>query len=262
MLFVSLVEANLTTRLLGREIEYLPFTDSTNDDLWELHETREAAEGQVVVTDRQRAGRGRGGRPWFSGPDLGLPFSVLLNPEAPKQQWGLLALAMGVAVVDALSTVAGVQARLKWPNDIMHEGKKLGGILAETRAAGAGIAAVIGVGLNVNEQVTDFPEEFHASASSVRMICGAPVQRELLLAAILNQFETLYRGEPAAVVPLWLNRCAHLQKPVRFSLRDPLGPPGHGWIEGIFSGMNPLGQAEINVGGEIRVISAADVQLL
>ena len=112
MLFVQLIQANLTTRSLGREITYYPFTDSTNADLWELLAEDEAVPGQMVVTDHQKAGRGRQGRAWFSAPDLGLPFSVLIQPQLPTDRLGLLSLAAGVAAVDALAAME-VAAKLK-----------------------------------------------------------------------------------------------------------------------------------------------------
>ncbi len=251
VLFVNLIQAQLTTRRLGREISYARFTDSTNADLWELLDEGDAVAGQVAVTDHQRAGRGRHGRPWFSAPDLALPFSVLLEPELPPERLGLLSLAMGVAVVDAVAAEQ-VDARLKWPNDILVEQRKLGGILAESRTVDGRLLVVLGTGLNVNEQATDFPEELHAGAVSLRMLKGVPVQRELLLAGVLNRFEALESGGLDDVTGLWEERCAHLEEPVRVQ-----GPDGE--LAGRFLGLDDVGHARLDVDGRTEVVSAGDM---
>lgn len=251
MLFISLIEANLTTRHLGRAITYYPFTGSTNDDLWELLEAGEAVKGQLVITDHQRAGRGRRGRTWSAAPGLGLTFSVLLRPELPARRLGLLALAAGIAVVDALAA-DDVTARLKWPNDILAEGRKLGGILIESRLAEGAPAVVLGIGLNVNEQRDDFPDEIREGAIAVRQVRQVPVQRELLLARLLNRLEELTTDDLQAVTALWQDRCAHLGQRVRFHDGEEL-------VEGKFRGLTADGQGEIEVGDEVRLVTAGEL---
>ncbi len=251
MLSVRHIQSNLTTRQLGREITYVPFTDSTNDDLLALVDAGRALPGQVVVTDDQRSGKGRHGRRWHCGPGLGLPFSMLLHIGLPAERLGLLALAAGVAVADVLSA-HGVAARLKWPNDILVEDRKLGGILAESRMRGKEQLVVLGVGINVNEQLTDFPEELHPTAVSVHMALGEPVQRELILAHILNRLEQLLDGNFDEIVSLWLARCAHLGQPVRYH-----GP--HGPVEGRFTGVDETGRGILEVAGSTRLVAAGDL---
>ena len=253
MLTVGLVQPRLTTSFIGREITYYPSTGSTNADLWALVDGGQAVPGQVVITDEQRSGKGRQDRRWFSAAELGLTFSALLRPELPPERLGLLSLGMGVAVVDALA-LEGVKARLKWPNDIVWEGRKLGGILAESRMTDEGPVVVIGVGINVNEQITDFPEELHPAAVSVYMLLGKPIQRELLLAGILNRFEELLEDSLDDVTSYWQERCDHLGHPVRFH-----GPDGR--LEGRFTGVNPAGQGLIEIGAEIHEVTAGDLDL-
>ncbi len=250
MLFVQLIQANLTTRILGREITYYPFTDSTNADLWELLAEGDAVPGQVVVTDHQKAGRGRQGRTWFAAPDLGLPFSVLIRPQLPADRLGLLSLAAGVAVVDALAAMA-VATKLKWPNDIVVEQGKLGGILAESRTVSGQQMVVLGVGLNVNEQPADFPRELEA-VSSARIVVGTPLQRELLLAGVLNRLEQLLDAGVDDVPQLWQERCAHLDAEVRFQGAE--GP-----ARGRFLGVDASGRATIEVDGQAIPVSAGDL---
>ncbi|UCH64177.1 MAG: biotin--[acetyl-CoA-carboxylase] ligase [Fidelibacterota bacterium] len=253
MLTISLVQPRLTTSFIGREITYYPSTGSTNTDLWALVDSGEAMPGQVVITDDQQSGRGRQGRRWFSAAGLGLTFSIFLSPKLPQERLGLLSLGMGVAVADALE-LENVKARLKWPNDIVWEGHKLGGILAESRMTDEGPAVVIGTGINVNEQITDFPEELHSAAVSVYMVLGRPIQRELLLASTLNRFEELLKDCLDDVTSFWQERCDHLGYPVRFD-----GPDGR--LEGRFTGVNPAGQGLIEIGSEIHELSAGDLDL-
>ncbi len=262
MLFINLIEANLTTRRVGRAMTYYPFTDSTNDDLWELLDDGEARSGQLVITDHQKAGRGRRNRTWAAAPGLGLTFSLLLYPDlsrflrdpakaGPLERLGLIALAAGVAVVDAL-VLDEVTAQLKWPNDILAEGRKLGGILIESRLVDNAPVVVLGIGLNVNEQAADFPEELRAVAQSVRLVRQSPVQRELLLARLLNRLEALITTGLDEVVPLWLDRCAHRDGLVRFHVSGHI-------LEGQFRGIDAEGNGEIEVQGETRVITAGDL---
>jgi BirA family biotin operon repressor/biotin-[acetyl-CoA-carboxylase] ligase len=252
MLSVKLIQANLSAQELGGEITYYPVTDSTNADLWEMVEQKEASAGQVVVTDDQRTGRGRQGRSWFSAPGLDLTFSVLIYHDLPMERSGLLALGVGVAVVDALE-MAGLQAGLKWPNDILVNRRKLGGILAESRKVDNRSAVVLGIGLNMNEELTDFPEELQPAAVSARMELGHIVQRETILARSLNRLEELIIADMEGVPELWQKKCDHLGEVVRFHGSEDL-------IEGIFLGVDQTGGGILEIGDRVRVITAGDLE--
>src|SRR5262249_34644618 len=137
---------------LWREVRVVEETGSTNADL--LAEAQAGArEGLVLVAEAQTAGRGRMGRRWISPPRRSLPFSVLLRPAVPAGLLGWLPLLAGVAVASALERTAGVDARLKWPNDVLADGAKLAGILAERW----GSAIVVGTGINVLQQRGELP---------------------------------------------------------------------------------------------------------
>ncbi|MFZ5851832.1 MAG: biotin--[acetyl-CoA-carboxylase] ligase, partial [Actinomycetota bacterium] len=135
-----------------RELRVVAETGSTQADL-ALAAQGGAGEGLVLVAERQRAGRGRLDRSWVSPPRAGLTFSVLLRPGPPEARWGWLSLLGGVAVAVAVQRVTGVAAAVKWPNDVLVEGRKLAGVLAE-RVAGA---VVLGVGLNVSQAAGELP---------------------------------------------------------------------------------------------------------
>src|SRR6516225_3402785 len=132
---------------LWREIEVVPSTGSTNADLL-ARALRGQPEGVLLAAEEQTAGRGRMGRTWVSPPCAALTFSLLLHPAVPPARRGWLSLLAGVAVAAAVADVTGVEARLKWPNDVLAGEGKLAGILAEA----AGDAVVVGIGLNVSTE--------------------------------------------------------------------------------------------------------------
>ena len=168
-----------------RAVEVTGLTGSTNADLLE-RAAGGAPEGSVLVAEAQTAGRGRMGRAWISPPGAGLMFSVLLRPEAvPPARRGWIPLLAGVAIASAVAAVAGLDARLKWPNDVLVGDKKLAGILAE-QAAGA---IVVGVGLNVSTRRDELPAE---TATSLAIEGAARTGRQELLGAALGELERRY----------------------------------------------------------------------
>ena len=190
-MFINLIQTNLTTTVLGKKIEHYTWTESTNDDAWELIEEG-AAEGTVVITDKQTAGKGRAGRNWVTTPGKSLTASLILNPAVNSRLSGWFSLLTGVAVVDALIEL-GLESKLKWPNDIMVSVRKLGGILCESRVKGKTLEwVVIGIGLNINELENELPKELQAT--SFFMEKSSSTQRELVLANILNHLEPLYNS--------------------------------------------------------------------
>jgi BirA family transcriptional regulator, biotin operon repressor / biotin---[acetyl-CoA-carboxylase] ligase len=167
----------------GCEIVRLGVVDSTQAVAFALAE-RGAADGTVVVADSQRAGRGRESRRWHDEPGASLLCSILVRPRVPPAQWPLLSLVTGVAVAHALRRGAGVAARLKWPNDVVVEGRKLAGILLESRLASPP-AVVIGIGINVGQE--RFPGELSGMATSIRLVTGRSADREALLPVLLEE---------------------------------------------------------------------------
>jgi BirA family biotin operon repressor/biotin-[acetyl-CoA-carboxylase] ligase len=143
----------------------------------------------VVVAETQTAGRGRRGRAWASPPRRNLYFSAILRPELPPARAPELTLVASLAVCDALRQ-AGVDAGIKWPNDLLAGGKKIAGILTELAAEPDRVHwVVVGVGVNVNARREDFPEELRAEATSVLLERGQPAPRALFAAACLTALE-------------------------------------------------------------------------
>lgn len=165
-----------------------------------------AADGSVVVADAQDRGRGTKGRSWLSLPGLGLYASYLLRPRRGEVlRLDLLPLAAGLAARDALRAAAGVEARLKWPNDLVLGRLKIGGVLCEsTSRGGAPRHAIVGVGLNLGHGAEDFPPELRPLATSVRLAAGAAPDRDAVLSALIAALDrwtgALRRGERDAII--------------------------------------------------------------
>jgi BirA family transcriptional regulator, biotin operon repressor / biotin---[acetyl-CoA-carboxylase] ligase len=156
--------------------------DSTNAEALRLSSAGEP-QGLVVVADSQTSGRGRLGRSWWAEPGTSLLASWLIRPALEPERLPLLSLAAGTAAARAASAAAGVEVRLKWPNDLLLDGRKLGGILAESDGHGA---VVVGLGLNVRQDA--FPEEIRTTATSLAAGGGRTPARAWLLAATLSGF--------------------------------------------------------------------------
>jgi BirA family biotin operon repressor/biotin-[acetyl-CoA-carboxylase] ligase len=152
-----------------------------------------AAEGSVFLAEEQTAGRGRGAHTWDSARSAGIYCSVVLRPALPPADVLVMALAAGLVVRAAIEQVnAHVQADLKWPNDVLIGGKKVGGILTEMNAEATGVRyMVVGIGINVNH--ASFPEELRHQATSLRMITGSEWSRVELTTALLKSLEREYR---------------------------------------------------------------------
>jgi BirA family biotin operon repressor/biotin-[acetyl-CoA-carboxylase] ligase len=205
-LTVGHITKGLRTTILGHPARYLPSTTSTNIIAHEMARNG-AKDGTLVLTDYQTHGRGRLERKWLSPPGEDLLFSLVLRPAlAPAQAFQITA-ATSLAVARAISRETGLDARIKWPNDIYIREKKASGILTELGITGTQMAyAVTGIGINVNSDPALHPE-LEDIATSLRLEMGRPVDRLALLTAILEQLEQFYGmlkgGEFTALKTMW-----------------------------------------------------------
>jgi BirA family transcriptional regulator, biotin operon repressor / biotin---[acetyl-CoA-carboxylase] ligase len=177
-------------RRIGHRIEVHGTIGSTNDRAAAL--LAEGDEGVAVVAEEQGAGRGRRGRTWTSPPGLNLLLSVGIRPVLIARRAAWLGMAAALAVHRAASSVVPSGATgLKWPNDLVAaDDRKVGGLLVDTTLGGDRVVgAVIGIGLNVNWAVADMPDEIRLTATSLAELCGAPVDRVVLLEALLDALE-------------------------------------------------------------------------
>lgn len=184
------ITQGLRARYLKGPIHHFETLPSTNDLAKELG-SREAPEGTLVVAESQSRGRGRLGREWDSPPGLGLYVSLLLRPPLPPTEMPRITLTVAVAVVRALKRATGVAPGIKWPNDLLVDGKKVGGVLTEMETESDRIRhLVVGLGLNVNNR--EFPPPLHLTATSLALAAGSTFSRRLILQAWLEEFEALY----------------------------------------------------------------------
>jgi BirA family biotin operon repressor/biotin-[acetyl-CoA-carboxylase] ligase len=211
------VTLGLNTRLLTGPIHYFESLASTNDLAKELG-AKGAPEGTVVLAESQTRGRGRLGRDWSSPPGVGLYVSLLLRPQLPPTELPPITLTAAVATVRAVRRVTGMAPGIKWPNDLLLNGKKLGGILTEMETESDQIRhLVVGLGLNINNLA--FPPELKDSATSLALGgAGATFSRLLILQAWLEEFETLYERflaqEFASILAEWKKYSVTLGRPV------------------------------------------------
>ena len=207
---VARLRAQLTARGLPwpAEIEHTPLSPSTNDRLKQRARAG-AAEWTVVLADAQTAGRGRQGRRWSSPPG-NLYLSVLLRPSPPSARWSVLPLAAGLAVAEALAA-EGLDARLKWPNDVMVAERKVGGILAEATSGADGLESVVlGIGINVAVRPADLPPDVAPTVTCAAEELARAVDRVVIAAAVLTRltvwYHALAREGPRVVQAAWRSR--------------------------------------------------------
>ena len=213
----------------GRPCRYLEVAESTND-LAMRWAFEDAPEGSVVVTDHQTGGRGRWGRSWSSQPGRLLQFSVVLRPDLPLAQAGLVATAVGLGVAAGIESCAGVTAMVKWPNDVLVNGRKVSGTLVETQAEGDRlVVAIAGIGINVGWSRDEIPDEIRDRATSLA-IEGGEVDRASLLASVLAELELRSRARPGELIAEATRRSAVLGRTVR--VRYPDGRTQEGVADG------------------------------
>jgi BirA family biotin operon repressor/biotin-[acetyl-CoA-carboxylase] ligase len=197
----DMLRQRLKGSLFGKHIYHFFKTDSTNRVALELGHAGEP-EGTVVLAEEQTAGKGRAGRAWQSERAAGIYVTLLLRPRLAPVQAPLLTMMAGLSARTAIEVQTGLAADLKWPNDLILGGKKVGGILTEMHAEPSQVRFVIvGIGLNVNQE--KFPGELGTTASSLRIETGKQVSRLELLVTLLREFENDYnrflREGPAGV---------------------------------------------------------------
>jgi BirA family biotin operon repressor/biotin-[acetyl-CoA-carboxylase] ligase len=252
-------DARLATRYAGRHLVARAEAESTNDVAWEAL-AEGLPDGTTIVADVQTRGRGRAGRAWQTGPGQGLALSVVFHAAcAPAAGRGAIPLAAGLALARALERL-GLRAELKWPNDLLIGGRKVAGILCETRRGaagdGAGDAVVIGAGVNVGEERCDFGDALAHSATSL-VIEGSTASREAVAAEFLNALEPLWteleEGDPATVLAAWRERAGFWGHAVR--VRTPAGE-----VTGVATGLDPGGGLVLESEGRAVTVVAGDLE--
>jgi BirA family biotin operon repressor/biotin-[acetyl-CoA-carboxylase] ligase len=236
-------------------LDVLETTGSTNADLLARHGTGEDIDGAVLIAEHQSAGRGRNGRAWSTPPRSQIALSVGIAARGvPPAAWGWIPLMTGVAVVDAVRATAGVDAKLKWPNDVLVGEGKLAGILAEVAAPDSVI--VVGLGLNVTLTADEAPD---TRATSLLMLGSTMLDRSALLGAVLAELGARIDhwrsagGPDAVLVEDYRRLSSTLGTRVRATL------PGDREIIGVATDLDESGQLFIDTGTQTVAVSAGDI---
>ena len=244
MFFVNLLEANLKTTQIGKKITYYAITKSTNDDVWELFENGEK-EGLVVVSDNQTNGRGQRSNQWFSKPGHGIVCSFLIKSKLKQKDIGIYSILIPIGIVNGINDLLNIELKIKWPNDIYYQNQKIGGILIETKLRKDIIYFNIGFGINANENIEDFPDEIKNKSTSINIITGKPIQRELLTAFILNSIDKLLNKiDSIDLINQYNEKCININHKVSFQYKNKLEI-------GVFKKINKKGQALIELNNQL-----------
>ena len=215
------IQSGLNTKIIGKKVIVLDMVTSTMDEAFRLGMDG-CPEGTVVCAEAQSKGRGRLGRVWTSPKGKGLYFSFVLRPHLPLNQLAQLTLMSAVALAEAIEDISDLKPSIKWPNDILLEGRKLAGILTELRAESDQVKfVVVGIGLNVNTSA----HQLVPGASSLKVAAGQHFNRVEVFQAIVRSIEKWYvkflNHEFDQVMEEWKKRSATLNKRVRIT--DPAG---------------------------------------
>ncbi len=184
------IQSYLKTAWLGRTLYAADSVDSTNNQIKRLAENG-APHGTVVIADEQTCGKGRRGRTWVTPKRAAIALSKLLRPAMDPERASMLTLVEGLSVAQAIRSLYGLEALIKWPNDVVLSGKKVCGILTEMSAEVDYISYIV-IGIGINTNLDRFPQELADRATSLQLELGRPVRRAPLVAAILSAFEGNY----------------------------------------------------------------------
>lgn len=218
------LEQGLKTKTMGRSIYFYEETDTTNNRARELA-LDGAPEGTLVVAEKQTAGRGRRGKAWESPTGTGIWMSLVLRPQIAPAQASVLTLLCGLATAEAIEGETGLSAGIKWPNDILINGKKVVGILTEMDCEMSEVHFVIpGIGINVN--TASFPPEIADIATSLYLESGKTISRRRLVHKVLERLEIHYEaflrtGSFTAMLEDYRKHCVTLGKEVHVLGREP-----------------------------------------
>ena len=249
----------LSTRFLGRKIYYRDSVSTTNETAKELAR-KGAGEGALVVAEEQTGGKGRLGRRWFAPKYKGIWFSLVLRPPVLPPEANQVTMLAAVAVASAIKKETGITAGIKWPNDLLVGGKKICGILTELSAEMERINyMVVGIGINVNQDETDFPEDLRESAASLKTESGRKIARVRLIQAALTEFERWYgiwlEQGFTPVLDSWKEMSISLNRQVR------IHTPNKSW-EGWAEDIDRDGALLLRLpGGELQRVISGEVSL-
>lgn len=248
------MDIKLKTNFIGTNFIFYDEVGSTNEEL--LKDTAISNHGTVLFADNQVKGRGRLDREWITVKDSSLTFSILLTENLEANTINLINLAASVAVAQSLENLYQLDVRLKWPNDVLIQTRKVCGILVESISKGGTIERlVIGIGVNVNQPI--FEGQFNVPPTSIRKEFGKVSSRERLIAEILNEFERILKKikkDPTSVLNSWRSRCKMIGEKIRIV-------DGKNVSYGIFEDIDDNGFLLLNDKDGVTKVFSGDVSL-
>lgn len=249
-------DIKLDTDVIGRNFIYAEEVDSTNNVL--LNKANKLdRDGTVILSEKQLQGRGRKDRVWYSNKGLNLTFSILLKErDFTGRKINLINFASSLAVAMAIENLYQLKIELKWPNDVLINRKKTAGILIESSSAGKNIERVVtGIGINVNQ--TSFQGNFKIPPTSIKEESGVNVEREIMLAEVLNIFEEILQwidDKPDEILKDWKARCGMIGEKISVIEGDQVR-------YGIFDDIDEQGFLVLKTGRKLEKIYFGDVSI-
>ncbi|MCI9122765.1 MAG: biotin--[acetyl-CoA-carboxylase] ligase [Eubacterium sp.] len=245
------------TQWLGKKIYYEPVMGSTNTRAMQLAEEG-APHGTLVVTDRQDNGRGRRGRKWETPPGTAIAMTFLLRPKIRPNNASMLTIVAAMAVVRGIEDETGLKVGIKWPNDIIINSKKVSGILTEMSAQIDYVNHIV-IGIGINVQTEDFPEELRDIATSLYLELGRKINRAALIEKICEYFETYFRiflqtEDLSLIVQQYNSYLVNMDRPVR--VMDAKEP-----YDGKARGITARGELLVDTWESRKLVSSGEVSV-
>jgi len=259
LLLPAEIAVGLMTERIGRQIISFREADSTNEIAFKLAEEG-APEGTVVLAESQRRGKGRMGRRWESPSGVNLYCSIILRPPILPLQAVQMTFLSVVAVARAIEETTRLVPTIKWPNDVLLSGHKVAGLLNEMGAETEKVNFIIlGIGVNINMEESQFPADLRYPATSLRKEAGVTVDRKEFTRALIRSLDSLYgaflAGDYGVVRDEWLARCAMIGQRVHVSYRDSV-------VAGVAAGIDDYGALLLTLDdGRVERVLAGDVTL-
>ena len=244
----SLYEKNLKTQQFGRHLKYFQSIPSTNEQA-KVYAKNNFKHGYALITKNQFSGKGRRSNIWFAVPNKSLTFSIMVNQKELNNK-KLIPLISGLSIIDSIKEYTNINCQLKWPNDIMLNQKKIGGILIEK----INDILIIGVGINVNENIKDLNKNIKNISTSLNIFGSIKIELEILFAYILNNLENYFYTKKNDFIDEWNERCCHINKEIKFQNNNR-------YESGLFKGVNNNGEGIIHIKNKIELISSGIINL-
>lgn len=254
------IKRNLQSQIFGRkELHIFNKTDSSNLQAFRIASAG-AAEGSIVIAESQTSGKGRFGRRWVSPSGKNLYLSIIIRPQIPTLTAPRLTLVAAVALSETLDTFDASNHRIKWPNDILFNGKKISGILTEMKGDCDSIDfIIIGIGVNLNSSSDHYPDEIKDTVISLKEITGSEIDRTVFLNSFLQRFEKKYseflEGRFSEILERWIEKSAIINQRIKVTNYDEI-------FTGLVIGITPDGNLTVQTDDGIRLVNSGNINYL